>query len=242
MKRTGALRERLAVFAMRSIGVPVWRLGERLGIDVGATEGPPVALDPARRAAFDDLIAAAEKADGTIDVESCPYPSHELLTYLVSERKLLLHGSNDLELGVLEPRPARDYGTELHAVVACDDGIWPIFYAVVTRKRVQAMFTACTHLGRTPQVRRFYMFAIVADPAAKDTWTRGVVYALPRKGFRREWGNEWVSGNRVEPLFRVPVTPADFPLRDSVVGLSDASEFRHLTRHLRAAKRSRRQG
>jgi hypothetical protein len=240
MKRIGPTRERLAVFAMRSIGIPVWRLAERLGIDVaGATEGPPVVFDPARRAAFEDLIAAAQPEDGTIDVGRCPYPLHELLTYLVSERSLLLHGSNDLGLRVLEPRPARDFGTELHAVVACDDGIWPIFYAVVTRERIKAMFTACTHLGRSPRVRRFYMFAIVADPAAEETWTQGVVYALPRSGFRREWGNEWVSGDRVRPLLRVPVTPADFPLRDSVVGLSDTGEFRHLTRHLRAAKRRR---
>ena len=66
---------------------------------------------------------------------TCPYPLHELLTHLVLEHGLLLHGSNDSTLGVLEPRPARDWDTELHAVAACDDGIWPIFYAVVGHQR-----------------------------------------------------------------------------------------------------------
>jgi hypothetical protein len=109
----------------------------------------------------------------------------------------------------------------------------------VNRERVEAMFTNCLHVGRPPRRRRFYMFAIVADPAAEDTWTRGVVYALPRDGFRREWGNEWVSPHRVQPLLRVPVTPRDFPLRENVVGLSDTRELPRVIRHLRASKRTR---
>jgi hypothetical protein len=238
VQRTGPLRERLAVFAMRSVGPFAWRVAERLGLNTGATEGPPVATDPASRAVFDELIASARDGDGTIDVASCPSPIHELLTYLVSERGYLLHGSNDPGLRVLEPRPARDLGTELLAVVACDDGIWPLFYAVVDRERIEAMFTNCMHVGRPPRQRRFYMFAIVADPAAEETWTPGVVYALPRDGFRPEWGNEWVSEHRVRPLLRIPVAPEDFPLRESVVGLSDTGELRRVIRHLRASRRS----
>jgi len=161
------------------------------------------------------------------------------LTHLVVEHDLLLHGSNDAELEVLEPRPARDYDTELFAAVACDDGIWPIFYAVIARDRIEAVFTACTHLGRPPRLRRFYMFAIGGDPASPTSWTRGVVYALPRDGFRREWGHEWVTARPVRPLLRVLVGPEDFPLRDTVVGLSTPDEFRRVNRHLRAAKRER---
>ena len=115
--------------------------------------------DPARRRALDELIAAARAGDGTITGESCPYPLHELLTHLVVEHGLLLHGSN-ASLERLEPRPARDFRTELRAVVACDDGIWPIFYAVVARVRVEGVFTACLHVGR----RRLYLFAMGADP------------------------------------------------------------------------------
>ena len=239
MKRTGPLRERLAVFAMRSVGLSALRLAQRLGLNTGATEGPPVATSPAARAAFDELVASAYTGDGTIDARDCPYPLHELLTYLVSERDYLLHGSNDPELHVLEPRPARDLGTELHAVVACDDGIWALFYAVVNREHVDAMFTNCLHVSRPPRLRRFYMFAIVADPALEETWARGVVYALPRNGFRHEWGNEWVSEHRVQPLLRVPVTVGDFPLRESVVGLSDTGELRRVIRHLRASTQTR---
>ena len=234
MKRTGPLRSRLALRALRS-GVGVWHLCERLGIDVaGATEGPPISIDETRRPIFDDLIAAARAGDGTVDVAACPYPLHHLLTHLVVEHGLLLHGSNDPTLELLEPRPARDFDTELQAVVACDDGIWPIFYAVVARDRCEGVFTACLHVGR----RRLYTFATRSDPVDPASWTHGAVYALPRSGFRREWGREWVSAEAVRPLLRVLVGPEDFPLRDTVVGASP-EQFHRIFAHLRAAKRER---
>jgi hypothetical protein len=139
---------------------------------------------------------------------------------------------------VLEPRPAQDFGTELLAVVATDDGIWPLFYALLARERVQFIFTACTHFGRPPRLRRLYVHAIAGDPEAAETWTDGAVYVLPRTGFRREWGNEWASAEPVRPLLRVPVRPDDFPLLDTVVGLK---ELRRVGRQLRAAKRARTQ-
>jgi hypothetical protein len=218
----------------------VWRLGERLGIDLaGATEGPRIVTDPSRKKAFDALVADARAGDGTIDAAAAPYPVHELLTYLVTEHDLLLHGSNDAALDILDPRPAQDYDTELLAVVATDDGIWPIFYAVVAREGIEGVFTACTHLGRGSRLRRFYMFAMGADPNLQTSWTQGVVYALPRTGFRREWGHEWVNPEPVRPVLCIPVGPEDFPLRDAVVGLSGPEEFRRVSHHLRAAKRER---
>ena len=100
------------------LGAVAWGLGERFGIDlVGSTEGPPANADPERRKVFDELIAAAHEGDGTVPVAECPYPAHELLTHLVLQRGLLLHGSNNASLEVLEARPAHDLGTVLEAVV-----------------------------------------------------------------------------------------------------------------------------
>ena len=211
-------------------------MGERLGINVvGATELPRAPRDETRTATFERLIATALAGDGTVDTAACPYPVHELLTHLVDRHGLLLHGSNHTTLEVLEPQPARDLDTTLHAVVACDDGIWPMFYAVVARDHVEGVVTACTHLGR----RRFYVFALFGDPSAPTTWVDGVIYALPPAGFRREWGNEWVSPDSVRPQLRVPVGPADFPLLDTVVGLTSPLGFRQMVGRLRAAKRGR---
>lgn len=198
---------------------------------------PRAPRDATRDETFERLIAAARAGDGTVDTSACPHPVHELLTYLVDRHGLLLHGSNRTALDVLEPQPARDLDTALLAVVACDDGIWPLFYAVVARDRVAGVVTACTHIGR--RRRRFYVFALLGDATAPTTWTDGVVYALPRRGFRREWGNEWVSPDPVRPQLRIRVRPADFPLLDAVVGLSAPSGFRSVLQELRSAKRAR---
>ena len=239
MRRTGPLLQRFGLRATRSVGVAAWRLAERAGVDVfGATEVPAVAADAARRETFDALVEDALSRDGVVDVDACPYPVHELLTHVVLEHRLLLHGSNRCELEVLEPRPARDGATELLAVAAADDGIWPLFYAVLARDRVPRIFSACTHLGRPPGLRRFYVFAIEGEPASQLSWTQGMMYAVPRAGFAREWGNEWVSPHAIRPILRVPVRPEDFPLRTAVVGLSGPEEFRRVFHHLRAAKRA----
>lgn len=194
--------------------------------------------DEARYDAFEKLIATARAGDGTLAAAACPYPVHELLTHLVVEHRLLLHGSNATQLEVLEPRPAHDFDTELQAVVACDDGIWPLFYAVVARERSEGVFTACLHLGPAARRRRLYAFATVSDPADPASWSQGAVYALPRAGFRREWGREWVSSEPVRPLFRVLVGPDDFPLRNIVVA-TPPEQFSRVFAHLRAAKRER---
>ena len=225
---------------VRSLGIGIWRLGERLGINlIGANEAPPTAADDTRTETFERLIAVARAGDGTVDLDGCPFPAHELLTYVVDRHGLLLHGSNHTGLEVLEPQPARDLDTTLHAVVACDDGIWPMFYAVVARDQVDGVVTACTHLGRGSRRRRFYVFGLFGDPAAPATWTRGAVYALPRDGFRREWGNEWVNAAPVRAHLRIPVEPADFPLLDTVVGLSVPAGVRSVIRALRSGKQAR---
>jgi hypothetical protein len=241
LKRRGPLGDRLKLAVLRGLIMRVWRLSERLGIDLaGATEGPRYVPDADRDHALARLVDEALAGDRTIDGSSCPYPAHELLTYLVLERKLLLHGSTDTELEMLEPRPARDYRTELDAVVACDDGIWPIFYAVLDRRGGQAnVFTACMHLGAGGRLRRFYMFVLFhADPRAPENWTRGAVYALTREGFRREWGNEWVGAEPARPVLRVMVGPEDFPLRDAVLAAT-ADDLGSINKRLREAKRVR---
>lgn len=194
----------------------VWRVAERLGIRL-ATEGPLHALTDAQREAMDALVAGARTGGGVIDAASIDLPAHELLTHLVVQHGLLLHGTNSTELEVLEPRPAHDLGTHVDAVAAADDGIWPLFYAVVARDRVKGVFSACMHLGRPSRRRRFYVFGVVGvDPRDEATWRDGAVYAVPRDGFRREWGNEWLARTEVTPVLRVLVQPSDFPLRHVV--------------------------
>ena len=214
-RREGSSRERLKLFFLRRVLFNVWRVAERLGVRL-STEGPTHVPSDAQREAMDALVVRARADGGLIDASSIAFPAHELLTHLVLHHGLLLHGTNNPDLEVLEPRPARDFGTYVDAVAAADDGIWPIFYAVVARDRVEGVFTACLHLDRPPRLRRFYMFRVFgADPHDETTWTSGAVYAVARDWFRREWGNEWLAGNETAPVLRVLVQPSDFPLRDA---------------------------
>jgi hypothetical protein len=215
-RREGSLRERFKLLVLRRVLFNVWRLAVRLGVPLAA-EGPTYAPTDAQREAMDALVARARTDGGSIDASSAAVSAHELLTHLVVRHGLLLHGSNNTELEVIEPRYARDFETHVEAVVAADDGIWPLFYAVVARDRVDGVFTACMHLGRLPRLRRFYIFRVFgADPSEETTWTHGAVYAVVRDGFRREWGNEWLATNDVRPVLRVLVRPSDFPLHHAV--------------------------
>jgi hypothetical protein len=215
-RREGPFGERLKVFVMRRVLFNVWRVAERLGIRL-ATEGPTYAPTDAQCEEMDALVTHARANGGVIDASSTAFPAHELLTHLVERHGLLLHGTNHTELDIIKPRPARDFGTRVEAVAATDDGIWPLFYAVVARERVEGVFTACMHLGRPPSLRRFYLFRVFgADPHNETTWTHGAVYAVPRNGFRREWGNEWLRNSEVTPVLRVLVRPNDFPIRHAV--------------------------
>jgi hypothetical protein len=216
VRREGSVRERLKLFVLRRVLFNVWRLAERLGIRL-ATEGPTHAPTNVQREAMDALFARARAEGGVIDASSIGFPVHDFLTHLVVQHRLLLHGTNDTKLDVIEPRPAHDYGTHVEAVVAADDGIWPLFYAVVARDRVEGVFTACMHLGRPPSLRRFYVFRVFgANPHDETTWTHGAVYAVPPDGFRCEWGNEWLRSTSVTPLLQLLVQPSDFPLRHVV--------------------------
>src|SRR5207245_8370937 len=99
VRRRGPVSDRIKLAWQRRAMVAAWRLSERVGIDLaGATEGPPYRPDLERNRVLTQLTEAAQAGDGTIDPSSCPYPVHELLTYLVVERGLLLHGSNDVDL------------------------------------------------------------------------------------------------------------------------------------------------
>ena len=152
---------------MRSFGIGVWHLGERLGINVvGATEVPRDTTDDTRTATFERLIAAARAGDGTIDTTECPYPVHQLLTHLVDRHGLLLHGSNHTALEVLEPQPARDLDTTLLAVLPRDISSIPVIES--TEGETDAL--------SDPVLPRIATAAVAV--VAVDTTTSDLVYAI----------------------------------------------------------------
>lgn len=177
---------------------------------------------------FEHLLDAALAADAapTIDYD-CRYPKYEFLCFLADRKGFLLHGSNQLNLPVLEPirtTTAKAEWQALDAVYACSDGIWPIFYAIVDRRSYTgSLYNECVRiLGADGEARKLYYFALNLQMLRKRVWTTGMVYVLGGESFTRVTdfvGNpleEWVSMTSAYPYARLSVSPEDFPFLGDV--------------------------
>ena len=211
------LRARLAVSRLAfDARRPLLAVGVNL---LDMVEGPPLVVDAARAAAYDDLLRDAVRGGGRIEY-GLPHPRHEFLSYVIRRHGLLAHGSNLHDIEEFEPRPANEAGAIQLGVHAASDGIWPLYFATVARGRgrlVQA--NGCVHTGSGDRTRRWYFFAISTDPDDPASWTDGTVYLLPSGTFRRHRGQEWLSETPVRPLATLRVTPDDFPFLRSTAQL-----------------------
>lgn len=201
----------------------LWRLHEIAFPDVAPHE-----------AAFDALVDATPEG-AQVDYRLDP-PRWWFLHHLV-RRGFVLHGSNETEIEEFELRANFDAHNvrRVEGVFASDDAIWPLYFATVERVRSgRGLINWCVHQGRVSR----YLFAIEGSPLASDAWTSGAVYALPRETFEPTPGSrELVSLVPVRPRLRVPVTPADFPLRARTIGFRRGESVRRVA--LRHALRLR---
>jgi len=171
--------------------------------------------------AFDALI------DGTPDGATVDYaaaaPHWWFLHHLV-RRGFLLHGSNNTAIDEFEPRGNFDAHNVRHVegVFASDDAIWPIYFATADRTGGRrGLINWCEHAGNGAR----YLFALEGEPSFVD----GMVYALPGETFEATPASrELVSFVAVRPRLRVPVSPADFPLRDKTIGFRRGESVRRV--------------
>lgn len=120
----------------------------------------------------------------------------------------LFHGSDNGEIGVLEPRPGYDdeRGREEPAVSATSFVIIAVFRAISRREWY-------TTFGYSPQKRqiKIEMASRVKRNLLRKN-KRGFVYVLSRKGFKRfgKEGGEYRCKKSVKPVAVIPVTASDF--------------------------------
>jgi hypothetical protein len=192
------------------------------------SQAPDAVLDDRKIQAFNSMIISAIDCRPAPMIEyTCEFPKHEFLNYLVERRNLLLHGSNARNIELLKPiRKSWDIRQcgNVSGVYATSDGIWAIFYAIISRENDLGSFIngGFRMKGADSVDRKFYHFAMDIRLVNKQPWKGGAVYLLPRESFVRLQDpsgyalDEWASVQPVAPLAWLPVSPQDFPLLDKV--------------------------
>jgi hypothetical protein len=190
---------------------------------------PGPAPDADTRAEFDALLATALAIgpDTAIDYRLSA-PKWQFLCHVADRGEAVLHGTSDPDIARFEPRQSNDVAEfgDRTAVYAAADGLWAMFFAILDRSRHRmALTNGCFRvLGEDGSLSEpYYYFAVNNEVLEQHQFSPGTVYLLPAARFERE--PAYVEGGRrvltaqaaslepVEPLARLVVEPADFPLR-----------------------------
>ncbi len=196
---------------------------------------PPFEQSTEKQNAFDQLIDSTPPGSW-IDYQLA-YPKWQFLSYLCSTRNLVLHGTQNQDIAVVEPRKVIDIkafsGQE--AIYATTDGIWVIFFATVDRVNFGglSLFNSCLEIQIAPGMRMgpFYFFSITHSVLMQKPWYEGAVYLLPRAGFQQEPAQQmmgaelifphWINAKPANPVAKLIVQPQDFPFLAEVHGHDD---------------------
>ncbi len=218
-------------------------------LDLLFLQAPVSVVTPQRQAAFETLFAEmCAKGISGKTIYLCEYPKHEFLSFILRQKDVLLHGSQQPDLEVLLPKEQTDCsGRNRLAVFASGDGIWPIFFAIVNRTGYRGSFrNGCFVIdGKSTWQKRFYFFSLNAQYCGSDIWQEGTLYILPKAGFTpTDQGlvrfDEWCNPRPVVPLAKMSVSAQDFPFLRNVTWHDEKEKI--WTTWLRYKKRQGSQG
>ena len=152
------------------------------------------------------------------------YPKEDFLRFLTEEKNVLLHGSSNRNIEILEPRQANDTvkaSGNKKAIYVVTDPVLPIFYAIQDREKLQGSIKS----GVSEDMEKGeleYKFEIPKKALDAKPWTRGMVYIFDKNQFHEEkddageLSGEWTSESPVRPLAKLEVGPEDFRFMDKV--------------------------
>ena len=190
-----------------------------------------VVYDEPKLQAFEGLyertIASGQGSDIEYDLS---YPKHEFLRFLVEFKGLLMHGSNNADIEVMNPvRFSTDAGApgNVLGVYAAKDHLQPMFFAIVNRRRCFGLTNGFVDrkedgafAGGEEEVgvhSRFYYLSIDYKGLLLDPWCSGTLYILQPETFTF-WGRQYTSRVPVKPLMKIAVHPEDHPLLSEIWG------------------------
>jgi hypothetical protein len=182
-------------------------------------EVPELDLPPQAIEEFETIYRTyIAKGNGDFIHYTSSYPKYLFLHYLIEKKDVLVHGSNNENIEIFEPKEQTLFtGKPVKAVFAASDGIWSMFFAVINRSEyVGSLRNACFTLQTKKGMKRFYYFS-VNEEFKGELWKDGCIYIMP-KHFFKQGGikDEWICETKVKPLAKLPVTRKDFPFLEKV--------------------------
>lgn len=141
-------------------------------------------------------------------------PKYKFLFYLLTNEAILLHGSNNKNITLFEPRQQTLFHGELTtAIFATDDPIWPFYYAVLNKSKLKGSMRngAISADGSS----WFHYYSLTPTTLELEPWTTGIIYILPKEHFQLVTKgtlqfNEWISKQPISPIAKLEVEPKDF--------------------------------
>ena len=193
---------------------------------------PPFEMTPEIKNAFEGVWQS--KPEGGLIDYSLPYPKWQFLSHLCESKDLVLHGSQNCTINIVEPRQANDiraYSNQ-SAIYATTDGIWVIYFAILDRKKHPGvtLFNSClqARISADQFSDPLYFFSITHSVLLQKPWCEGMIYILPRQSFEREPAQQmqgmeivfphWISSVPAVPAARLMVGAQDFPFLASIHG------------------------
>jgi hypothetical protein len=151
---------------------------------------PVLTLDSHKIEVFEHLYLETRRLGSAAFIDyNIAYPKHEFLRYLIERKRVLLHGSNNPNLKILLPvRFSTDARAAMNrqSVFASDDGILPMFYAILDRENyVGSMSNGAYRLpDAAGSQTTHYFFSINEEMLKLQPFRCGTIYLLPRDKFK----------------------------------------------------------
>lgn len=175
---------------------------------------PRVLLNEDEEKIFNNIFEeASQKPDKLIDYK-LSIPKYTFLQYLSDTKPILLHGSNNKDIGLFEPREQTLFNGEMtKAIFATKDAIWSIFFAILKKDSIVGNFRNGSISANDKQWYHYY--SLTQPTFSNEPWMNGIIYILPIDSFKAPnkgtiQFNEWVSLEPVTPLAKIEITPSDF--------------------------------
>lgn len=188
-------------------------------------------VDEQQRLAFDALFDSAQQSGPNTLIEyKLPFPKSDFLNYLCDWRGLVLHGSQQHGLDVLQPLRKSSDNNEFgnrQQIFGSPDAIWAMWFAILDKSKFRFTRNGCIRVGVGPKRVKYYHFELPKDVKETNPFTEGMIYIARAADFpdKRPYPlldhfnaeiEEWGSTKSIVPLARIKVQPEEFPYLEQV--------------------------